>query len=81
MTPCFFVQQIDIPEERIFVAVSKSNLKPEEVGALTPPNTGSYHLYRFTHEFDGSQQDPTGASICNFSGDCVFRFFTLSSHK
>ncbi|KAL5110317.1 Twinfilin-1 [Taenia crassiceps] len=51
--------QIDIPEERIFVAVSKRDLKPEEVGALTPPNTGSYHLYRFCYEFDGSQHNPT----------------------
>ncbi|VDM32735.1 unnamed protein product [Hydatigera taeniaeformis] len=55
--------QINIPEERIFVAVSKSNLKPEEIGALTPPNTGSYHLYRFIHEFDGSRYDPIGAFI------------------
>ncbi|VDK25483.1 unnamed protein product [Taenia asiatica] len=51
--------QIDIPEESIFVALSKADLKPEEVGALTPSNTGSYHLYRFIHEFDGSHHDPT----------------------
>ncbi|KAH9283804.1 Twinfilin-1 [Echinococcus granulosus] len=50
--------QIDIPQECIFVAVSKKDLKPEEIGALTPPNAGSYHLFRFTHEFDGTKCDP-----------------------
>lgn len=47
--------QIDIPKEEIFVSESKSNLKPEEIGTLIPPNTGSYQLYRFVHDFEGAK--------------------------
>uniref|UniRef100_A0A5K3F1K7 Twinfilin n=1 Tax=Mesocestoides corti TaxID=53468 RepID=A0A5K3F1K7_MESCO len=50
--------QIDINQESIYSTVIKENLKPEEIGPLTPPNTGSYHLYRFLHEFNGAKFDP-----------------------
>ncbi|KAM3184583.1 hypothetical protein ACTXT7_008053 [Hymenolepis weldensis] len=48
-------EQIDIPKEEIFVSEWKSKLKPEEIGPITPANTGSYHLYRFVHEFEGAK--------------------------
>ncbi|KAM7538408.1 hypothetical protein Aperf_G00000073494 [Anoplocephala perfoliata] len=50
--------QIDIPKEEIFVSTSKNNPKPEEIGSLTPANSGAYHLFRFLHNFEGKKCSP-----------------------
>lgn len=60
LTAFFILQQIDIPKEEIFVSTSRNSPKPEEVGSLTPANAGSYHLFRFVHDFEGAKCSPVG---------------------
>lgn len=46
----------------IKLATTKSDLKPEDIAALVPANSGSYILYNFKHTYEKAEI----GTVCKF---------------